>query len=285
MAHTLQERYSKLIDEKLRASLVTKDHYIFNNRYEGNPKAGKVKIPVRSTEVVVGDYNKATGLALSGGTTTYLDLDLSHDKAVNEIIDGFDAQAVPDNIVAERLDSAGYALASEIDAISIATLEEGGMVDNGAACTKTTVYGKIVDLRTKLSNANVPAKDRWLIVSPDIYALLLQDTTNFIRQGDLSQKLIQAGAVGQIAGFNVFECTRLAKDKTGVVTSKKVTTEMIAGHPNWCHRVEEWSVPVAINSLTNTYIGASAVQGRKIFGTMVSNSNAVIVKRVETAIS
>jgi len=38
MAHTLQERYSKLIDEKLRASLVTKDHYIFNNRYEGNPK-------------------------------------------------------------------------------------------------------------------------------------------------------------------------------------------------------------------------------------------------------
>ena len=285
MAHTLQERYSKLIDEKLRASLVTKDHYIFNNRYEGNPKAGKVKIPVRSTEVVVGDYNKATGLALSGGTTTYLDLDLSYDKAVNEIIDGFDAQAVPDNIVAERLDSAGYSLASEIDAISIAALEAGGTVDNGAACTKTTVYGKIVDLRTKLSNANVPAKDRWLIVSPDIYALLLQDTTNFIRQGDLSQKLIQAGAVGQIAGFNVFECTRRAKDKTGVVTSKKVTTEMIAGHPNWCHRVEEWSVPVAIKSLTNTYIGASAVQGRKIFGTMVSNSNAVIVKRVETAVS
>ena len=32
MAHTLQERYSKLIDEKLRASLVTKDNFIFNNR-------------------------------------------------------------------------------------------------------------------------------------------------------------------------------------------------------------------------------------------------------------
>ena len=285
MAHTLQERYSKLIDEKLRASLVTKDNFIFNNRYEGEPKAGKVKIPVRSTEVVVGDYNKATGLALSGGSTTYLDLNLSYDKAVNEIIDGYDAQAVPDNIVAERLDSAGYALAAEIDAVSIATLEEGGTVDNSVACTKATVYGKIVDLRTKLSNANVPNDGRWLIVSPEIYALLLQDTTNFIRQGDLSQKLIQAGAVGKIAGFNVFESTRLAKDKTGIVTSKKVTTEMIAGHPNWCHRVEEWSVPVAIKPLTNTFIGSSAVQGRKIFGTKVSNSNAVIVKRVETSVS
>ena len=98
MAHTLQERYSKLIDEKLRASLVTKDNFIFNNRYEGNPKAGKVKIPVRSTEVKVGDYDKATGLALQGGSTTYLDLNLSYAKAVNEIIDGFDAAAVPDQI-------------------------------------------------------------------------------------------------------------------------------------------------------------------------------------------
>lgn len=285
MAHTLQERYSKLIDEKLRASLVTKDNFIFNNRYEGNPKAGKVKIPVRSTEVKVGDYDKATGLELQGGSTTYLDLNLSYDKAVNEIIDGFDAAAVPDNIVAERLDSAGYALSAEIDAVSIDTLEKGGTIDNSAAVTKSTVYGKIVDLRTQLSNANVPTEGRWLIVSPEVYALLLQDTTNFIRQGDLSQKLIQAGAVGKIAGFNVFECTRLAKDKTGVVTSKKVTTEMIAGHPNWCHRVEEWSVPVAIKSLTNTYIGASAVQGRKIFGTMVSNNKAVIVKRCETAVS
>ena len=44
MAHALQERYSKLVDEKLRATLVTKDNLIFNNRYEGDPKAGMVKV-------------------------------------------------------------------------------------------------------------------------------------------------------------------------------------------------------------------------------------------------
>ena len=63
MAHANQERWSKLVDAKLRNQLVTRDNYIFNNRYEGDPKAGKVKIPVRDTEVSVKDYNKATGIA------------------------------------------------------------------------------------------------------------------------------------------------------------------------------------------------------------------------------
>ena len=39
MAHANQERWSKLVDAKLRNQLVTRDNYIFNNRYEGDPKA------------------------------------------------------------------------------------------------------------------------------------------------------------------------------------------------------------------------------------------------------
>lgn len=286
MPHTLQERYSSLIDEKMRASLVTRDNYIFNSRYEGTPKAGKVKIPVRSTEVVVGDYNKSTGLALSGGTTTYLDLSLDYDKAVNEIIDGYDSAAVPDGIVAERLDSAAYALASVIDIDSIRALEtEGTVLSSTTALTASAVYKQVVDMRTELSNNHVPLENRWLIVSPNVYGLLLQDTTNFIRQGDLSQELIASGAVGRIAGFTVYESASLMVDDTTVTSGKKTTTEMIAGHPNWCHRVTEWEVPVSIKALTNTYIGASAVQGRKIYGLKISNANAVIVKRTATASS
>ena len=91
MAHASQERYSALVDAKLRATLVTRDNTIFNNRYEGSPKAGKVKIPVRDTEVAVKAYDKANGVDADAGTTTYLDLDIDNDEAVNEIIDGFDA--------------------------------------------------------------------------------------------------------------------------------------------------------------------------------------------------
>ena len=68
MAHTLQERYSKLIDMKLRATLVKKDGVIFNNRYEGDPKAGKVKVPVRDTEVAIADYSKTENTSDSDTT-------------------------------------------------------------------------------------------------------------------------------------------------------------------------------------------------------------------------
>ena len=111
MAHALQERYSKLVDEKLRATLVTKDNLIFNNRYEGDPKAGMVKVPVRDTEVEVKKYDRQNGVDISAGSTTYFNLPIDNDEAVNEMIDGFEAAAVPDGIKAERLDSAGYSLA------------------------------------------------------------------------------------------------------------------------------------------------------------------------------
>ena len=103
-AHAQQERWSSLVDAKLRQTLVTRDNYIFNTDYEGSPTAGKVKIPVRDTEVTVKDYDKATGVDLETGITTYMDLDIDRDKAVNELIDGYDAASVPDNLVADRLD-------------------------------------------------------------------------------------------------------------------------------------------------------------------------------------
>ena len=123
MAHELQERYSKLVDVKLRATLVKKDGVIFNNRYEGDPKAGKVKVPVRDTEVTVADYSKTAGAGATHGDTAYIDVTVDKDKAVNEIIDGFDAAAVPDNLVADRLDSAAYSMALQIEKDATAVLE------------------------------------------------------------------------------------------------------------------------------------------------------------------
>ena len=138
-AHAHQERWSSLVDKKLRQTLVTRDNYIFNTNYEGNPKAGKVKIPVRDTEVTVKAYNKATGVDLETGSTTYMDLDIDQDMAVNELIDGYDAVSVPDNLVADRLDSAGYSLALDMDKKSINLLE------TTASGFKMIIYGPCIN--------------------------------------------------------------------------------------------------------------------------------------------
>ena len=70
MAHANQARWATLVDAKLRNQLVTRDNLIFNSRYEGDPTSGKVKIPVRDTEVAVKEYDKANGIAAEAGTTT-----------------------------------------------------------------------------------------------------------------------------------------------------------------------------------------------------------------------
>lgn len=87
--HTLQERYSSLVLAKIRQELVLKDGVIFNNDYEGSPKAGAVKIPVRDTEVAVSDYDKANGITAGTGGTAYETMTIDKDKGVNEIIDGY----------------------------------------------------------------------------------------------------------------------------------------------------------------------------------------------------
>lgn len=286
-AHAHQERWSSLVDAKLRQTLVTRDNYIFNTNYEGNPKAGKVKIPVRDTEVTVKDYNKATGVDLETGTTTYMDLNIDQDKAVNELIDGFDAAAVPDNILADRLDSAGYSLALEMDQKSINLLETTSGINVCAtktAATDQTAYKEVLAAKTYLTRKGVPQAGRWLICSPEFMAVLMLDD-HFIRQGDLSQELKNAGAVGSVAGFAVFESGNTMYEDTKLVTSKKTTTEFIAGHPNWCHRVQEWGVDVHVQDLAGSgkYIGASAVQGRKIYGLKISKPQTVYVKRTEVA--
>lgn len=285
MAHLLQERYSQLVDLKLRSSLVTKEGVVCNTRYEGDPKAGAVKIPVRDTEVAVGTYDKENGATPNQGSTSYVTVTIDNDVFVNEIIDGYDAASVPDNLVSDRLDSAGYSLAANIDQKCIDVLEAEGTINaDKTALTKDNVYEIFVDLAAALSKAKVPNDGRrFALVSPDTYALLLKDTTNFIRQSSLSQELVMKGIIGQIAGFNVIECNRLMVDNATIVSSKKTTTEIIVGHPDWVARVREWSVPVHVQDLSGSgkYIGASAVQGRNVFAHKITKSQAVIVKRKE----
>lgn len=270
MAHEAQVRYSNLVDLKLRKTLVKKVGVICNNRYEGSPKAGSVKVPVRDTEVVVNDYDKAKGAKQTSGDTTYLTVNIDHDKAVNEIIDGFDAESVPGNLVADRLDSAGYSLGLQMDSDGSVELTTAGTAfGNTTALTEKTIYANIVDARTQQSSIGVPTAGRWLLVSPDTYGLLLK-SPEFIKASDLGDAVVQTGAVGKIAGYTVFEDSTLGEN-----------VEYVAGHTNWFAVIDEWAVPVHLQDLSGSgdFIGASAVQGRKVYAYKVTKGQTILVKK------
>lgn len=265
MAHTLQERYSAMVLAKMRKESVLKDGVVFNNDYEGTPTAGAVKIPVRDTEVSVSDYDKAAGITASTGSTTYQTLTINKDKAVGEIIDGYDAAAVPDNLIADRLDSAGYALAQTLDTDGGTVLLADGTTYNSASVDSTTAYDLVVDVRKAMSKANVPRTDRYLLATPDFYALLLKDKDHFVGASALGDSVKQTGALGKIAGFTVYEWN----DDTA-------NLQFIAGHPKFATRVNEWSVPVKLEDLKDgKHIGASWVNGRIVYAHKVLRANAI----------
>ena len=197
-------------------------------------------------------------------------VNIDHDKAVNEIIDGFDAESVPGDLVADRLDSAGYSLGLQMDSDGSVELTTAGTAfGNTTALTEKTIYANIVDARTQQSSIGVPTAGRWLLVSPDTYGLLLK-SPEFIKASDLGDAVVQIGAVGKIAGYTVFEDSTLGEN-----------VEYVAGHPNWFAVIDEWAVPVHLQDLSGSgdFIGASAVQGRKVYAYKVTKGQTILVKK------
>ncbi len=265
-AHEHQERWSKMVLAKLRQELVLKDGVVFNNDYEGSPAAGVVKIPVRDEEVEVSDYDKANGIQGTHGSTAYENMPITKDKAVNEIIDGYDAAAVPDNLVADRLDSAAYSMAKRIDTDGGSTLLAAATVDNEAQLTKDNIYSVIVDIRTRMNKANIPNDGkRYLLALPDAMALILK-SPEFIAASSLGDEVKQTGAIGKIAGFLVIEWN----DTTA-------NLQLLAGHPRFATRAMDFAVDIHLQDLAGSgkYIGASAVQGRKVYDHKVLRSVAI----------
>lgn len=267
--HELQERYSNLVLAKLRKTAIFIS--LFNHRYEGTPTAGAVKIPVRDTEVTVGDYDKNNGGDLGFGATTYKTLPIDKDKYVNELIDGYEAQAVPDNLVADRLDSSGYSMGISLDAELVTLLiTQGTASANTTALTKSTIYDSIVDEVAALKEKGLRPSEMWLAVTNKTYALLLK-SLEFVNASDLGNTVVQNGQVGRINGLNVYETNNIPDSEN---------VEYIIGNNVFCHFVDEWMVPVGVNDLKDgKHIGASAVQGRRVYGDMISRPETVTVKK------
>lgn len=222
MAHEAQVRYSNLVDLKLRKTLVKKVGVICNNRYEGSPKAGSVKVPVRDTEVVVNDYDKAKGAKQTSGDTTYLTVNIDHDKAVNEIIDGFDAESVPGNLVADRLDSAGYSLGLQMDSDGSVELTTAGTAfGNTTALTEKTIYANIVDARTQQSAIGVPTAGRWLRRSDSDVPMRICHRSN----ENTDSNLVVTGFPGTWI-FTKRACTSIVKNENAEAAMRRLVSSM-----------------------------------------------------------
>lgn len=261
--HERQERYANAIVQLMRKELVVRSE--FARDFQGSPKAGAVKVPVRGGDVALSDYNVKDGVDLTQSATTYLNIPVDTHKAINELIDGFEALAVPDNLVAQRLESAGYSTGTAFELSAIAALKSGGTASTAA---DTSVFKNIATDVMEIKKLGVSINDIIVIVSPETELELQTDDKFANTSGQLGAELVRNGVIGKVVGANTKMSANLGEDVEYIVFARP-----------WAQAIDEWEVMPTINNLSDgKHIGASALQGRFIYTDVVTNPLAVRVK-------
>ena len=268
--HERQERYANSIVKLMRPMLKIRN--TFSRDYEGKPTAGAVKVPVRNTDVKISDYDVKDGIALSQSATTYKNIPVDNHKAINELIDGYEAEAVPDNLVAQRLESGSYVIASTLEKSAITALTTGTTESTMEDCTTENVYSNIVKDIANIAKLGVDKSRIRVAISYDTETLLLTDQKYSNTASQIGAELAREGVVGRINGVNVIV------EDLGQAGGKDV--EYIVYAIDWCQAIDEWKIMPTINDIKDgKHVGASALQGRMVYTDTVTDAKAVIYKK------
>ena len=291
MPFTGKTAYGKIVAAHLRAELVTKDNLVFNENYQGDAStAAAVAIPVTAATVTVGSYDKNTvsNNTVHTDSNAYITAPLTDDIYVNELIDKRNMATVAYNGVEDKLEAAAYSMAENIDTKGLKTLIFGAqgkdIAGNAYASTDpryqmsgvvtaatTDFYADI--LKTKKDIKTNKGKPEYLIVNEEGEEAIFGTSSKIIREGDLSQKLIEEGVIAKVAGLYVLVTNNMPQ--TSDSTPKNV--KAIISSKRYATRVLAWVVePTAANVEANPQIiGGVLIQGRAVLRHEVTNPKAV----------
>jgi len=215
MAQDLSNFISEVWSQKLTA-LLDKSGVMMqcvNRNYEGQIKSEGDTVHIRSFgDVTVKDYE---------GQITYDDLtspkntlvidqkkyfafkvdDISKAQSNTDIMAGYIERAK----VAIDLAKDSFLLGKHVDVPAASTV---GTVETPIALTKDNIYTNFVAVAKALKKANATASGQkpWIVINPDIEALLIQ-APEFIQANQTGDKTLKEGSIGRIAGLDVLVCT------------------------------------------------------------------------------
>ena len=230
---------------------------------------GQINVPTRNGEVKVSDYDVLNGIELTQSATDYLPLPIDKDYGINELIDGYEAQAVPDNLIAQRIDSAGYSLGLKKENMAIDELMKGTVSSDNTALTTNDVYKKIVAEVKNMKKRNMKVSMMRIAVSADTEELLLTDEKFSNSSSTIGAELLREGVIGKIAGVPV---------KTNYLMDEDV--EFVIYDKRFIQKYEIWKKEPSVEDIKDgKHIGSSALQGRQVGGLMVTNKLGDQIKK------
>ena len=221
----IPEVWSASILEALRAKLVFPS--LCNRDYEGDIReAGDTVHITGYDDVTVKKYTRGTNITVDAVTDANkgtLTIDQS-DYFAFKVNDLDKVQAKAD-LTGNFTNSAAYNMALNVEKYI------SGLMDKAATAPAKTIsvttpsdaYLAVVEARKQLDKQNVPTEGRWIVVSPDFYALLLQDS-RFIEGTEAGHNTLLKGVVGSVSGFTVVESNNVP-----TVSGKPSKQSIIAG--------------------------------------------------------
>lgn len=205
---------------------------VVNRDYEGEiqDKGNSVRINAIG-DITIKDYDKRTELdSAEDLNDAGQDLQIDQGKYFNFKVDDIDKVQTNANVMAEAMSRAGYGLRDLVDrfiASNHVHVPAANLVGSDGAPivpTKDNAYDYLVDLNTKLDEANVPAENRFCIVPPWFEGLLLKDS-RFIAAGTAkTDEVIRNGMIGRAAGFDIYK-------SNNTPNTAGTLYKVIAGHP------------------------------------------------------
>ena len=265
--HKRKETYANEVLAIARAEMNIYED--FSTDYEKDEVTGAIKVPTRNGEVTVSDYDVLNGITLSQSATDYLTLPVDKDYGINELVDGYEAEAVPDNLKAQRIESAGYSIGMKKENMAITALMTGTLSSDTTPLTTSNVYKKIVAEVKNMKKRNMKVNMMRIVVSADTEELLLTDEKFANSSSTIGAELLREGVIGKIAGVPV---------KTNYLMDDDV--EFVIYDKRFCQKYEVWKKEPSFNNLADgKHIGASALQGRQVGGLMVTNALGVQIKK------
>lgn len=202
---------------------------VVNRDYEGEIKKMGDTVHINTIgAVTIGTYTQNTDFSSGPETLATTDQTLTIDQAkyFNFQVDDIDAAQAAGDIMDKAMTRAAYGLADASDkyiaGILAGAADASNLVSSSAvALTASNVYENVVKMRTILDKANVPTAGRWLVIPPEMYALILLDDRFVKTGGEMAEGILRTGLVAQAAGFDIYlsnNCVRANSNSTDTYT-------------------------------------------------------------------
>ena len=202
---------------------------VVNRDYEGDIKKMGDTVHINTIgAVTIGTYTQNTDFSSGPETLATTDQTLTIDQAkyFNFQVDDIDAAQAAGDIMDKAMTRAAYGLADASDkyiaGILAGAADASNLVSSSAvALTSSNVYENVVKMRTILDKANVPTAGRWLVIPPEMYALILLDDRFVKTGGEMAEGILRTGLVAQAAGFDIYlsnNCVSVNSNSTDTYT-------------------------------------------------------------------